>query len=104
MPQALPLPDPKGRPFTKSPVTADVFEGRCEIPASVDLGKSRVLLTMDELSPEAAARVAVNGRDAGGFIGKPYQIDVTSLLIPGANTIRIEPFAPKTARLLVFPR
>ena len=104
VPQALPLPDPKGRPFTKSPVTADVFEGRCEIPASVDLEKSRVLLTMDELSPEAAARVAVNGRDAGGFIGKPYQIDVTSLLIPGANTIRIEPFAPKQARLLVLPQ
>ena len=49
---------------------------------------------MDDVAPEAAARVTVNGKDAGGFIGRPLRLDVTRLLQPGTNTIRIEPFAP----------
>ena len=104
-PAPTPVPQElNGRPFTKSPVTADVFVGHCEIPNTVDLAKSDVILTMDELAPEAAARVTVNGRDAGGFIGKPYRLTITTLLKPGTNTFRIEPFAPKQARLIVVPR
>jgi hypothetical protein len=104
---AVPAPVPQalnGRPFAKSPATADVFVGHCDIPGTVDLTKSDVILTMDELAPEAAARVTVNGRDAGGFIGKPYRLTITTLLKPGTNTLRIEPFAPKQARLIVVPR
>jgi hypothetical protein len=104
---AVPAPVPQalnGRPFAKSPATADVFVGHCDIPGTVDLAKSDVILTMDELAPEAAVRVTVNGRDAGGFIGKPYRLTITTLLKPGTNTLRIEPFAPKQARLIVVPR
>ena len=104
---AVPAPVPQalnGRPFAKSPVTADVFVGHCDIPNTVDLAKSDVILTMDELAPEAAARVTVNGQAAGGFIGKPYRLTITTLLKPGTNTLRIEPFAPKQARLIVVPR
>jgi hypothetical protein len=103
----VPPPPPqavKGRAFVKSPVTANAFDGHCDIPNNLDLAKSRVLLTMDELTPEAAACVTVNGRAAGGFIGKPYRLDVTPFLKPGSNTLRIEPFAPNQARLLVLPR
>ncbi len=57
---------------------------------------------MDELTPEAAASVTVNGAFAGGFIGKPLRLDVTRFLKPGSNTIRMEPFAPKSARLVVY--
>jgi hypothetical protein len=57
---------------------------------------------MDELTPEAAARVTINGKDAGGFIGRPFRLDVTRHLNRGANTIKIDPFAPKSVRLVVL--
>ncbi len=91
-----------GSRITLSPVTADPFAGRCDIPASLDLAKSRVFLELDELAPENAARVSVNGQYAGGFLAKPLRLDVTAHLQPGANTIRIEPFAPKSAKLVVY--
>jgi hypothetical protein len=93
-----------GRPYTVSPVDPDPFEGVGEIPAAVDLASSRVCLEADEIRPEAAARVTVNGRDAGGFIGNPLRIEVTAYLKSGANTIRIEPFAPRSVRLVVYER
>ena len=91
-----------GRRFTGSPVVGDPFEGTCEIPATVKLASSRVYLEMDEILPEAAARVTVNGQDAGGCIGQPLRLDITAHLKAGANTIRIEPFAPKSAKLVVY--
>ena len=91
-----------GRRYTGSPVVGDPFDGICEIPATVQLASSRVYLEMEELLPEAAARVTVNGEDAGGCIGKPLRLDITAHLKTGANTIRIEPFAPKSARLVIF--
>lgn len=90
--------------ITLSPVKADPFEGHCEIPADTDLTGSRVYLEMDVLAPEQAARITINGRDAGGFIGKPLRLDVTSHLKTGLNTVRIEPFAPVNARLAFYPR
>ena len=94
-----------GGGLTRSPVAAaDPFVGRCELPADVDLDRSRVFLVMDALAPEEAARVTVNGAYAGGFIGKPFRLDVTGHLKKGPNTIRIEPFAPQTAQLVVHGR
>jgi hypothetical protein len=51
---------------------------------------------------EEAARITVNGRDAVGFIGRPLRLEITPYLKPGRNTIRIEPFAPSSARLAVY--
>jgi hypothetical protein len=45
--------------------------------------------------------VTVNDQYAGGFIGKPFRLDVTKYLKLGAKQIAIEPFAPKSARLAV---
>jgi hypothetical protein len=56
---------------------------------------------MDDLTPEEATRVTVNGQYAGGFIGKPFRLDVTKSLKNGVNTVKIEPFAPKSVRLVV---
>jgi hypothetical protein len=89
---------------TLSPVKADIFHGTCALPAGVDLAKTRVCLEMDELAPEAGARVTVNGTIAGGFIDKPFRLDVTRLLKPGVNRVDIAPFAPKAARLAFYER
>ncbi len=94
---------PTGKPLTLSPVKADPFEGHAEIRGDLDIARSRAVLVMDDLAPEAAARVTVNGQDAGGFIGRPFRLDVTRLLRTGTNTIRIEPFAPGAAQLEVNP-
>jgi hypothetical protein len=56
----------------------------------------------EELAPEAGARITVNGQYAGGLIGKPLQLEVTPHLKAGLNTFRIEPFAPKAARLVIY--
>ena len=83
-------------------MTANPFIGSCEIPADLDLSKSRVLLEVDDLTPEAAASVTVNGQPAGGFIGRPLRLNITRFLKSGDNTIRIDPFRPKSARLVVY--
>lgn len=85
-----------------SPVAADPFSGTCNVPASVDLGTARVFLDLDELAPEEAARVTVNGQYAGGFIGRPFRLDVTRHLRHGANRVKIEPFAPKSLKMVVL--
>ena len=82
-----------GKGPTLSPVKADPFEGRVQVPGDCDLARARALLELADLAPEAAARVTVNGQYAGGFIGRPFRLDVTRLLLTGPNTIRIEPFA-----------
>lgn len=89
---------------TSSPVTADPFTGHIDLPESIDPKKSRVCLELDGVGPEPAARVWINGQDAGGFIGHPFRLDVSSWIQPGRNTVRIEPFAPKSARVVQYPR
>ncbi len=91
-----------GRPFTASPAIANPFEGACTIPADIDLATARVFLEAEGLTPEAAARVTINGQSAGGFIGKPLRLDVTRQLRPGGNTVRLEPFAPASVKLSVY--
>jgi len=93
-----------GRQLTLSPVKADPFYGHCEVPATVDLAKSRMYLEMSDLAPEAAARITVNDQYAGGLIGKPFRLDVTKQVRSGRNSVRIEPFAPHTAQLVCYPR
>jgi hypothetical protein len=85
--------------LTLSPVAGNKFDGVCTIPADVNLATARVVLEADEIAPEAAARVTINGKDAGGFIGRPLRLDVTKLLQPGTNRVAIAPFTPKSVRL-----
>lgn len=88
--------------ITLGPVKADPFFGHCEI-ANADLKKTRVYLELGALAPETAARVTVNGSSAGGFIGQPARLEISKHLKPGANTLRIEPFAPASASLVIYP-
>jgi hypothetical protein len=91
-----------GRPYTASPVEDDTFEGTCMVPEEIDLERSRICIELDTLAPEAAASITVNGAFAGGCIGKPYRLDVTRHLKTGENYVKIAPFAPKTAKLVVY--
>jgi hypothetical protein len=50
----------------------------------------------------AAMVSAINGHDAGGFIGRPFWLDVIRSLKHGVNTVKIEPFAPKSVRLVIL--
>ncbi len=86
--------------LTLSPVKADPFVGTCNIPADVDLTRG-VDLVMEGVAPEAAARVTINGHDAGGLIGLPLRLPVARHLKAGLNEIRIEPFAPVSANLVI---
>lgn len=89
---------------TLSPVTADPFSGHVMMPESVDLKAVRAYLELEGVQPEPAARVWVNDHDAGGFIGKPLRLDISTWLKPGRNSVRIEPFAPASARVVFYSR
>jgi hypothetical protein len=95
--------DGGSRQLTVSPIIADVFAGRCDVPADVDLAKVRAVLVMDDV-PQGAAAVTVNGTIAGGVIGGPYRLDVTRLVKAGANTVEIAPLAPKAVRLVFYDK
>jgi hypothetical protein len=94
-------PPPNGK-LTLSPVVANPFEGTCQLPNNLNLAKARVYLEIETLEPEEAARITINGKDAGGFIGRPLRLDVTRHLKSGSNRLRIEPFSPESARLIVI--
>lgn len=99
-----PVPIAGKQPFTASPIRAATpYDGVCELPTTVDLTKVRIYLEAADPAPEAAARVTVNGSDAGGFIGAPLRLDITRLLKPGKNTLRLEPFAPTGLQLAIYP-
>lgn len=101
-PPTRPRMDPSPtKMLTLSPVKGNPFEGAFEWPAGRNSLTSRVLLELDGLEPELAARVTINEKDAGGFIGKPSRLEVAKYLKPGINQIRIEPFAPRSACLVV---
>ena len=86
-----------------TPIVADLYRGRCTLPADVDLATSRVVLVLEGL-PDDCASVSINGAFAGGFLGGPCRLEVTGCLKPGENTIEIAPRAPKSAKLAVYPR
>jgi hypothetical protein len=100
-----PWGDPSRPPITLSPIDrARTFVGSAKLANDFDPSAARVDLVLDALNPEAAARVTINGHDAGGLIGPPLRLDVSRWLQPGDNEIRITPFAPSRAELVVRER
>lgn len=87
----VPSPPPGSKdvrgPFSESVVT----EGSFTIPGFKP--GQRVVLACAEVKGEPAARISVNGTFAGGFIGRPFELDVSKLVREGVNELRIEPFA-----------
>jgi len=81
---------------------ADLFEGGADWPSAPDTARERVMLVMDGV--QEGVRVQFNGQEAGGCIGAPFMLDVTGLVKAGPNTVRIEPFAPKSVKLAAYAR
>jgi len=86
--------------LTLSPVQGDPFAGRFSLPSEWFDEDLRVWIEADGIEPEAAAAVTLNGAYAGGFIGKPFRLDVTSAARAGENAIEIQPFAPQAVRMV----
>jgi hypothetical protein len=95
-----PVPE-KGQ---KSPCAGVAFQGEVTlVEGAVKPGQRAYLVCeMAEDAAEDAAAVRVNGAYAGGFIGKPYRVEVTRHLKPGCNTVRIEPFAVDKVRVEIY--
>lgn len=77
---------------------ADPFRGSCALPEGLE--PCRVCLEMDGVLEGVS--VKVNGAFAGGCIGGPFRLDVTSLVKAGENTFEIEPYAPGNVRLAFY--
>ena len=83
-------------------VRAKQAEATCNLTDTILSDRRQVYLALDSLEPETAARITINRQYAGGFLSPPLTLNVTPYLQPGENLIRIEPFAPSAARLLVY--
>ncbi len=77
---------------------ADPFEAEVEIAPEWLKPGLMVDLEFAEVY-EDSALVTINGQDAGGFIGKPFRLRVDRFLKPGANRLKIEPYAPHAVQL-----
>ncbi len=90
---------------TRSPVkAADLFKGRFELPADWLFKNQYVCLEADGIAPEAAAAVSINDRYVGGFLGKPYRLNISAYVKAGKNTVEITPFAPASVRVVNYSR
>jgi hypothetical protein len=85
-----------------APAASDPFVGEVDIPESWLKPGLRVCLEADAIAPEAATAVRVNDRYAGGFIGEPFRLEITSYLQPGKNQIVMQPFAPQEVRVVAY--
>ena len=90
--------------LTMSPVASNPFVGSFNLPANSLADDLRVCVEAEKLAPEGAAAIALNGQDVGGFIGKPYRLDITARVHPGENRIVLQPFAPRRVSIVVYPR
>jgi len=88
--------------LTASPVKADPFVGRFTLSADWLRNGLRIFLEADDIQPEGAAAITLNGRYAGGFIGRPYRLDITDDIQSGDNSIVVEPFAPSAVRVAAY--
>ena len=96
--------DPRAQ-VTLPPVKqADPFVGRFILPDDWPTHKARTYVEMGDIPHEAAAAVKINGEYAGGFIGKPYRLNLSKWVKSGANTLEIEPFASGKVRITAYPR
>ena len=88
---------------TTSPVKANPFRGCFTLPTALPEHRTRVCVEAEQIEPEGAASVRVNGRYVGGFIGRPYRLDISAQAQPGENRIEIEPFAPSKLWIVLSP-
>ncbi len=100
VPAVYPVPE-KGQ---KSPCAGTAFQGEVTMAdGAIKPGQRAYLVCeMTDGAAEDAASVRLNGAYAGGFIGKPYRLEITRFLKAGRNTVRIEPFAVEKVRVELY--
>ena len=86
--------------FTSSPFSESVATKLSFTLPELKRGE-RVYLSCDDVDGENSAAVTVNGAYAGGFIGKPYRLDITKSVKSGANTLETRPFRLKNPRIVI---
>ena len=86
--------------FTSSPFAEGVATELAFTLPALQPGE-RVYLACDDVEGEKSAAVTVNGAFAGGFIGRPYRLDVTKSVKAGANTLGAKPFRLKNPHIVV---
>ena len=86
--------------FTSSPFSESVATELAFTLPALQPGE-RVYLACDDVEGEKSAAVTVNGAFAGGFIGKPYRLDITRSVKAGANALETKPFRLKKPRIVV---
>ena len=86
--------------FTSSPFAESVATELAFTLPALQPGE-RVYLACDDVEGEKSAAVTVNGAFAGGFIGKPYRLDITRSVKAGANALETKPFRLKKPRIVV---
>ncbi len=101
---AAPVVYPVPAQGQRSPCAGAAFQGAVTLEeGAVKPGRRAYLVCgMAEGAAEDAAAVRVNGAYAGGFIGKPYRLEITRCLRAGRNTVRIEPFAVEEVRVEIY--
>lgn len=88
----------------RSPCAGAAFQGEVALAEGAIRPGQRAYLVceMAEGASENAAAIRVNGAYAGGFIGKPWRLEITRQVKPGRNTVRIEPFPVQRVRVEVY--
>jgi len=95
--------DRRGAIITLPPVKqAAPFTGTFNLPKDWLENGKRVYVETSEPPHDASVAVKINNQFAGGFIGKPFRLDITEHLKTGENRVLIEPFAPETVRIVHY--
>jgi hypothetical protein len=88
--------------LTVSPVEEDIYAGRFTLPPDINPAKHRIYLEAEDIGPEPAAHVTVNGEYVGGFISRPLRLEIGGHTKSGKNEIVIKPFAPTSPSIAVY--
>ena len=101
---AAPVVYPVPEQGQKSPCKGVAFQGEVTLAeGAIKPGqRAYIVCEMGEGATEDAAAIRVNNAYAGGFIGKPYHVEITRALTPGRNTVRVEPFPVEKVRVEVY--
>lgn len=91
-PQSVQLSELKPWKDIDMPAEGKAFSGTVAYTTTFEAGKAdtsnNYILNLGNVA--MIAKVIVNGKDAGTVWAAPYQLDITKVLVPGKNTLKVE--------------
>ncbi|UOE46593.1 hypothetical protein MTO98_19505 [Mucilaginibacter sp. SMC90] len=91
-PQSVQLSELKPWKDIDMPAEGKSFSGTVAYTTTFEAGKAdtsnNYILNLGNVA--MIAKVIVNGKDAGTVWAAPYQLDITKVLVPGKNTLKVE--------------